>query len=301
MDIVRRVDPEKYYEDANSDNDDVFSDVKILKRKMEVLREITFEEQATVWSISMTKDNTAAWMGVGHGPFAEESRCPCSLYKVSLSGEILAKVVLTFWPYHVAVTSNDDVLVTSGWTSSVIKRVRSNGDVTDFAVMTPFWVYGLIVDNTDQVMVCLHSKGHYNGRVTLLSNTGKAVRDIVTDRFGQWIFTHPFSMTTSPEKCILFKDGMDLISLDPSGLVCSTRRPMKRMWNVKGFTCDHFGHVIGGARESIHVTNMAGEWLHSFTDLFLQDQNVHGIQLDNENNLWIGTNCGKLFIVKYLE
>lgn len=236
-----------------------------------------------------TLPNGHAWVGTG----AQSVRL------VNLKGDVLNEVFLDFYPYNLAILGNA-LLLSNGQT---IKSIQ-DGKMTEFYHAAPFYAQGISRTRKNEILACLAKRNE--GQILRLDASGKILQSIQFDANGHHLYRSPTKVSESPlngDICVADSAENSVIVVDKEGNLRFTYRGLKGdTFSPFYVTHDSFGNILIGDNSHfrIHLVNKDGVFLQYLLTVEDGLYSPWGLDVDENQNLWVGTLSSKIWIVEYI-
>lgn len=236
-----------------------------------------------------TLPNGHAWVGTG----AQSVRL------VNSKGDVFNEVFLDFYPYNLAILGNA-LLLSNGQT---IKSIQ-DGEMTEFYNAAPFYCQGISRTRKNEILACLAKRNE--GKILRLDASGKILQKIQFDANGHHLYRSPTKVSESPfngDICVADSAENSVIVVDKEGNLRFTYRGLKGdTFSPFYVTHDSFGNILIGDNSHfrIHLVDQDGVFLQYILTVEDGLYSPWGLDVDENQSLWVGTLSSKIWIVEYI-
>ena len=266
--------------------------------EFKTLKTIEWQKQLSTSTAGYTIVHTArneVWIG-------DRDSKSVNLYDSNLN--MITSIYLGYQIKDMVPTSSDDILATN-WREQQVFRITRSGNVNHFIDTSPYYPYGIYINDRQQVVVGLFKLNTDSKRMFKLAiystDTSMAPQEMASDVNGRPLFDDTIMQVKQ-------NGNGDYVVSHEKGVVCLTRMGEYR-WNytttgktrILSLVCDRYNNIIIGEERNRHIIilNSDGKLLKT-----LHTENSRSgpisLSLDRDENLWVG-HWEHIKVIKYLK
>ncbi|KAJ8299863.1 hypothetical protein KUTeg_022610 [Tegillarca granosa] len=252
-----------------------------------------------------TVDPNTAWMVTRVGIWGTK------LHLYNKDGKQIKSISTNCYIEDMATTPSGDILATEA--GIYVKKIYQNGKVEDFADVSPYKACGIHATKHGDVIVTLkHGSSQpgmiKKGRIMKLTMEGNILQviDNKNVKFNKYTSKIHVVENINQDIWVMEEFNQCIVVLDKNGKYKFTYKgpeeyEMSEEFIPYDIAHDHRGNILVADchNQAIHLVNKRGRFLQYI--LLEQDRLYHpsSVTVDSEGKLWVGCNCGQVFVMKY--